>query len=192
MFIEALILGIIVGLIRKGKIARLAYVTFNMKPLIYISAILYLSIIIMNLGLFDYSSVLYTAVLTLSYIFVGVFLIANLNIKFMFMPLIGFCLNLLVFLANGFKFPLASENAARIYGLEMLNLLKSGKINFFISSKEAVLNYLGNIITIGNFFIVSIGDIIIALGILLVTQSIISDKYIQSRNRITFSKDIFK
>lgn len=192
MFLEALILGIIIGLIRRGKISRLEYVHFSWKPLIYISALLYLAIIIMNLGLFNYSSLLYSIFLLLSYVFTGLFLIANISMKFMVIPSIGLGLNILVFLANGFKFPLSTEAAAKLYGTEMLELLNSGKVLFFTPAENASLSFLGNIITIGNWIIVSVGDIIAAIGVALVVQSIISDKFIQNRRRITFSKDIFK
>ncbi|MDW5299483.1 MAG: DUF5317 family protein [Sedimentibacter sp.] len=192
MFFEALILGMIIGYARRGRISRLAYVHFNAQPLIYVSAVLYLGIIVMNLGLYDYSSFLYAGFLLISFILTLLFLIANISMKFMFVPLIGLFLNLLVFLVNGFKFPLDAAAAAKIYGTEIYELLNNGKIIFFTSAENASLSFLGNIITVGNLFIVSIGDIIAAMGIALVIQAIISDKFIQSRNRITFSKNIFK
>lgn len=192
MFFEAIILGLIIGFIRRGKISRLAYVHFNWKTLIFISALLYLAIIVMNLGLFNYSSPLYSIFLLLSYVFTGLFLIANISMKFMAVPLIGLSLNLLAFLSNSFKFPLSSEAAAKLYGTEMLELLNSGKILLFTPADGATLSFLGNIITIGNWIIVSVGDIITAIGVILVVQAIISDKFIQNRSKITFSKKIFK
>lgn len=192
MFFEALILGILIGLVRKGKIARLAYVNFNARPLLYISALFYLGIIIMNLGLYDYNSFLYSGFLIVSFILTLLFLTANISMKFMFMPLIGLALNLLAFLVNGFKFPLDGAAAIKIYGTEMYELLNSEKILFFTPAENASLSFLGNVIPIGNLFIVSIGDIIAALGITLIAQAIISDKFIQNRSRITFSKNIFR
>lgn len=192
MFFESLILGIVIGFIRRGKISRLSFVKYNWKALIYISALLYLAIIVMNLGLFNYNSPLYSIFLLLVYIFTGLFLIANISMKFMAVPLIGLVLNLLAFLANSFKFPLSSEAAAKLYGTEMLELLNSGKILLFTPAEGATLSFLGNIITIGNWIIVSVGDIITAIGVILVVQAIISDKFIQNRSKITFSKDIFR
>lgn len=192
MFLEALVLGIIIGFLRRGKISRLAYVRFNFKFLIFISALLYLAIIVMNLGLFDYSSNLYSIFLLMTYIFTGLFLIANLSMKFMVIPLIGLGANLLAFLANSFKFPLSSEAAAKLYGTEIYELLISGKMLFFTPAETSSLSFLGNIITIGNWIIVSVGDLVTAIGVAMVVQSIISDKFIQNRNRITFSKDILR
>lgn len=191
MFFEALILGIIIGYVRRGKISRLSYVNFSYRPLIYISALLYSGIIVMNLGLFEYDSFLYSLFLIGSMLFAGLFLAANLSIKFMFMPLIGLVLNLFSFLINKFKFPLSPEACSQIYGAEMAELLKNGKLLFFVSSETASLQFLGNIIPIGNWFVVSIGDIVVALGIILVVQGIMSDKFIQ-KSKITFSKNIFK
>ncbi|MFA9422033.1 MAG: DUF5317 family protein [Sedimentibacter sp.] len=192
MFFEALILGIVIGFIRGGKISRLAYVNFSARPIIYVSAFLYLCITIMNLGLYDYSSFLYAGFLFVSFILTLVFLVLNISMKFMYLPLVGLCSNLLVFTLNGFKFPLASESAAKVYGPETYDLLKSGKILFFTAAENARLSFLGNVIPVGNLFILSIGDIIAAIGITLVVQAIISDKFIQNRNRITFSKNIFR
>lgn len=192
MFFEALILGIIVGFIRRGKLSRLSYINFSLRPLIYVSALFYLGIIVINLGLYDYDSFLYSGLLIGSMILTGLFLIANLSIKFMFIPLIGLSLNLFSFLVNKFKFPLSSKAAAQIYGLEMVELLNNGKLLFYTSSETASLGFLGNIIPVGNWFVVSIGDIIAAMGVVFIVQGIMSDKFIQNRNRITFSKDIFR
>lgn len=192
MFLESIILGVIIGIIRKGKISRLTYVRFNLKLLIFLSAALYLAIIVMNLGLFNYSSKLYSTFLLLTYVFTGLFLIANINMKFMFIPLIGLGSNVLSFLANGFKFPLSSEAVAKLYGTEIQELLNNGKMLFFTPAEHASLRFLGNVITIGDRIIVSAGDIVAAVGIALVVQSIISDKFIQNRNKITFSKNIFR
>ena len=192
MFFEALILGIIIGFLRRGKLSRLSYINFSYRPLIYISALFYLGIIVINLGLYDYDSFLYSGFLIGSMVFTGLFLTANLSIKFMFIPLVGLALNLFSFLVNKFKFPLSPEAATQIYGTEITELLSNGKLLFYTSSETATLSFLGNIISVGNWFVVSIGDIIAALGVVFIVQSIMSDKFIQSRSRITFSKDMFR
>jgi len=192
MFIEAIVLGIIIGIVRRGKIYRLSYIKFNMSPLIYISSILYICIIIMNLGLVDYSSFLYTTFLIMIYLLIFIFIVVNMEIKFIFVTLIGLCSNIICFLANGFKFPLSSNSISNLYGTEMYNLLVNGKIKFYIPAENSTLSFLGSVMSIGNYKIVSIGDIIISLGILLVVQSIISDKYLRNKSKITFSRKIFK
>lgn len=192
MFFEALILGIVIGYIRRGKLSRLSYVNFSFRFLIYISALLYLGIIVINLGLYDYESFLYSTFLIGSIVLTGLFLIANISIKYMFIPLIGLALNLLSFLTNNFKFPLSLDAAAKIYGAEAAELLNAGKLLFYTSSETATLSFLGNIIPIGNWFVVSIGDIIASLGVVLIVQCIMADKFIQTRSKITFSKDIFR
>ncbi|HCS10133.1 MAG TPA: hypothetical protein DIV40_01630 [Clostridiales bacterium] len=192
MFFEALILGIVIGYIRRGKISRLSYVNFSFRFLIYISALFYLGIIVINLGLYDYESFLYSTFLIGSMVLTGLFLIANTSIKYMFIPLTGLALNLLSFLANKFKFPLSPDAAAQIYGAEAAELLNTGKLLFYTSSETATLSFLGSIIPIGNWFVVSIGDIIAALGVVLIVQCIMADKFIQTRSKITFSKDIFR
>ena len=110
----------------------------------------------------------------------------------MFIPLVGLALNLLSFLANKFKFPLSPEATAQIYSPEAAELLNNGKLLFYTSSETATLSFLGNVIPFGNWFVISIGDIIAALGVVLIVQGIMADKFIQNRSRITFSKDIFR
>lgn len=195
MFIEAILFGIIIGLVRRGKMFRLSYADFNMPVLIYISAVFYIGIVVMNLGLLDFNTSLYTAFLIISYILIILFLFSNIEKKFMFIPLIGLCLNLLCFIVNDFKFPISSDAISKYYGNEMLTLLSSGKMKFFIPSENAVLSSLGNMFPVNKFVSVSIlsaGDILIAAGILLVVQAILTDRHIESRNKITFSKGIFK
>jgi hypothetical protein len=192
MFIEALIIGIIVGLIKRGKISRLAYVNFNLKFLIYMSAIFYLGIVVMNLGLYSFNSVLYSVFLVLIYLSAAGFIIANISQRFMFIPLLGLIFNLIVLFANKLKFPVSVQAAEKIYGSEMIRLLYAGKYRFFIPDSSASLRFLGNVISLANLCIVSIGDIIIAIGIILMVQDIVSDKFIKNRSSITFSKGIFK
>ena len=138
MFIEAAILGIIIGIIRRGRIARLAYVEFNMAPLIYVPLILYFGIVVMNLGLFDYNSSLYSAFIIGSYVLTAVFLIANIDKKFMTIPLLGLSSNLACFIVNGFHFPISAQYVAKYYGSSALELLTSGKIKYFIPDEGAV------------------------------------------------------
>ncbi len=192
MFIEAVILGIIIGLIRHGRVARLTTVDFNFSILIYISAVLYFVIIIMNLGLFDYNSNLYSLFLTTSYIMIAAFLILNISIRFMFIPLIGLISNLICFFANKFKFPISTDAALKIYGTEIVELLNKGNVKFFISADNASLSSLGNVINLVNYIVVSPGDIIIFIGIVLIIQSIVSDKRMKNKSRVTFSKGMFK
>ncbi|MDF2677578.1 MAG: hypothetical protein K0Q97_1903 [Bacillota bacterium] len=192
MFIEAIILGIIIGLIRHGRVARLTTIDFNFNIFIYISAVLYFVILIMNLGLFDYNSNLYSLFLTASYVMLVVFLILNISIRFMFIPLIGLISNLICFFANNFKFPISTDAALKIYGAEIVELLNKGNVKFFIPAENASLSSLGNVINLVNYIVVSPGDIIIFIGIVLIVQSIVSDRRMKNKSKITFSKGMFK
>lgn len=192
MFIEAVILGIVIGLIRHGRISRLVSIDFNYSILLYLSAMFYLIIIVMNLGLFNYNSALYSVFLTLSYLLIAAFLALNISVRYMFIPLLGLVLNLICFFANKFRFPISSDAAAKIYGNEIAELLHKGNVKFFIPAESAALSSLGNVINVGNYIAVSIGDIIISIGIVLIIQSIVSDKRMKNKNKVTFSKGMFK
>ena len=60
----------------------------------------------------------------------------------------------------------------------------------------AKLSILGKIFYLGDYYlydvILSIGDIIIALGIVLLIQHLMTDKYLKTRDTITLSRSLFK
>lgn len=196
MIIEAIIIGIIIGMIRKGRIDRLSYQSFNMHGLILIAAICYFSINIMTLGSFDNSSSLYFILLSASYILIAIFLIVNLDTRFMFIPLIGLLLNLACMFVNKMRMPVSEGLILSLYGEEMQQLLLSGKIKFFIPLEGAKFSFLAKWIPLGKYYfyriIPSIGDIIIFIGVILVVQGLMTDRFLQSRNNLKFSRDLFK
>lgn len=196
MIIEAIIIGIIIGLIRKGKISRLEYVKINLSPFILLALISYIAIIVVNLGLLPIESNLYYVFLVSTYALIIIVLAFNLDKKFMFLPLIGVMMNFICMCVNSFKIPIKSDIVLQLYGTDMSNYLLNNKIKFFIPAENATLNGLGKLFTFGNYYfynvILSIGDILIAIGIVLVIQALMTDKYLKTKDSITLSKSLFK
>lgn len=196
MIIEAIIIGIIIGTIRKGKLSRLEYLKINLSPLIILSLISYVSIIVMNLGSLDFNSSLYNVFLVLTYALIIIVLTFNLDKKFMFLPLIGVMMNFICMCVNSFKIPVKSDIILSLYGEETSNLLLANKIKFFIPAEGANLNALGKLFSISDYYlynvILSIGDIIIFVGIILIIQELMTDKYLKTRDSITLSKSLYK
>ena len=196
MIIEAVIIGIIIGSIRKGKLLRLEYLRINLSPLIILALISYLSIIVMNLGLLDFNSNLYSVFLILTYAFVIIVLAFNLDKKFMFLPLIGVMMNFVCICVNKFKIPVKSDIIAKLYGEEMHGFLIADKIKFFMPAEKANLSVFGKLFSLGDYYfydvILSIGDIIIFVGIVLVIQQLMTDKYLKTKDSITLSKSLYK
>ncbi len=196
MIIEAIIIGIIIGTLRKGKLSRLEYLKINLSPLIILSLISYVSIIVMNLGSLDFNSSLYNVFLILTYALIIIVLTFNLDKKFMFLPLIGAMMNFICMCVNSFKIPVKSDIILSLYGEETSNLLLANKIKFFIPAEGANLNALGKLFSISDYYlydvILSIGDIIIFVGIILIIQELMTDKYLKTRDSITLSKSLYK
>lgn len=196
MIIEAIIIGIIIGTIRKGKLSRLEYLKINLSPLIIVALISYVAIIVMNLGSLDFNSNLYNVFLVLTYALIIVVLTFNLDKKFMFLPLIGIMMNFICMSVNSFRIPVKNDIILSIYGQETSNLLLANKIKFFIPAENANLNALGKLFSIGDYYlydvILSIGDIIIFVGIILVIQELMTDKFLKTRDSITLSKSLYK
>ena len=196
MIIEAIIIGIIIGTIRKGKLSRLEYLKINLSPLIILSLISYVSIIVMNLGSLDFNSSLYNVFLILTYALIIIVLTFNLDKKFMFLPLIGVMMNFVCMCVNSFKIPVKSDIILSLYGEEMNNLLLANKIKYFIPAEGASLNALGKLFSISDYYfydvILSIGDIIIVVGIVLIIQALMTDKYLKTRDSITLSKSLYR
>ncbi len=196
MIIEAVLLGIIIGLVRGGKISRLKYINLKGSFLFLLAIILHIGIIIMNLGVFEYNTNYYTIMLTSSYILILVGLIINIHSRYFILIISGLAINFVCFAANNFRFPINSNAVKLTYGNEFYQHLINNEIKFFIPLEEAKLSFLGNTIYINmpfvNDLIISIGDIVIALGIILFIQSVMSDRFIKGKGKLKFAKGMFK
>lgn len=196
MIIEAIIIGLIIGAIRKGKLSRIGYLKINLSALLVLALVSFVSIIIMNIGLMEFNSGLYSIFLVITYSLIIIVLTFNLDKRYMFMPLIGVMMNFICLCLNNFKTPVKSNIITNVYGIEMAELLASDKVKFFIPAENAKLSVLGKIFYIGDYYfydiIFSIGDIIIFLGIILLIQHLMTDKYLKTRDSITLSRSLFK
>jgi hypothetical protein len=196
MIIEAIIIGLIIGAIRKGKLSRLGYLKINLSSLVVLALVSFVSIIVMNIGLMDFNTELYKIFLVVTYSLIIIVVTFNLDKRYMFMPLIGVMMNFICLCLNNFRTPIKSDIIADVYGTEMAHLLASDKVKFFISAENAKLSILGKIFYVSDYYlydiILSIGDIVIFLGIILLIQHLMTDKYLKTRDSITLSKSLFK
>ena len=196
MIIEAIIIGIIIGIFRRGKLSRLEYLRINLSPLIIVALISYISIIVMNLGSLDFNSSLYNVFLILTYALIIIVLTFNLDKKFMFLTLIGVMMNFICMCVNSFRIPVKNDIILSLYGQETSNLLLTNKIKYFIPAEDASLSVLGKIFSISDYYIydviLSIGDIIIFIGIILIIQELMTDKFLKTRDSITLSKSLYR
>lgn len=196
MIIEAIILGIIIGLIRGGTFSRLGYINFRGSVFFLISLICYLMIVVMHIGNFEYNTNYYSIILLITYIFILIGLLVNIKMKHIIIIVIGCIMNLIVFITNNLSFPINSEKVNLLFKSEYHQLLINNNIRFYIPVEGSKLKYLANIIAINRPYlsplILSVGDLIIALGIIILIQSTMTDKYIKSKTRLQFDKKLFK
>lgn len=173
--IWAIVLGLLLGFLRKGSLRNLAAVKLHAPWLILIA--LGIQLLIFPLGRSDPLVKFGTEYLhILSYIFLLGFLILNWPYWQVVLMGLGMISNLLVISLNGGYMP-ASESALRGAGLdEVADLLIQGSThgNVILMSSQTKLNFLGDILHVpawvpfANAF--SPGDLLLALGIILFLQ----------------------
>lgn len=165
MFIISIVFAIILGYILGGRIRNLEKLNIKGIYIIFISFGLEFAIVmcirkgILNIGLTSY------LLDVIMYLLLLIFVILNRkNISIIIMGL-GFLLNAIPIFLNGGAMPVSQE-AIKIAGLDP-NISAEGLYRVIDSSTK--LWFLGDIIPINfiNNFIISIGDIFTAIGLIL-------------------------
>lgn len=195
MFIYAIIIGLIIGTIRIGKFEKLGYVKIKYSLMIFIGILLQISIFILNIGMARINNNLSVVLILLSYTFIIISLIANISIKYIFIVLTGSLFNFIMMILNGIKIGITADAANKAFSPEIVKLLKTGDIVYFKIIAEEKF-FMGGFIPIKSFLVyptvLTIGDIIIFLGIILVIQNIMIDKNIRKGRNIKYSKYLFR
>lgn len=196
MIVEAILIGIFIGIIRKGSVSRLKHLEINLAPMLILSMLSILTIVIMNLGKLEMSSSIYTACLIAAYAMIIIVLFFNLDTKYMFLPLTGTVMNFICLCFNSFKIPVRSDIVMNMYGNDFYQMFTSGNIKFLTPAEDAAMNFLGKLITPDKYYfynvVLSIGDILILLGIVLIIQSVMTDRHLKASKKITISRKLYK
>jgi hypothetical protein len=195
MVLEGLIIGILIGYIRKGELNRLGDISIKGKTFIIISLLIQMSFLLLNTGLLDLKFNYYEIVLIVSYIFILIALIMNWKIKYIPVVFIGALLNLISFIYNGFNIGITSNTAEIVFSSEIFQLLAQGDIKLFKIIQDSKF-YLGGFIPWNRMLVfpsaVSIGDIVIFIGIIFSVQNLMIVRSRFNRNSVSFSKDLFR
>ncbi len=188
MFLEAIILGIIVGLVKGGRLSNIGYIDIRGTWFFVIGFIL--QIMIIAAKEFDFISNYSKWLFVLSVIFILFGLALNMNYKSFWIIMIGAILNYIVIFANGFKMPIYFEGL-KLAGLEtMIDGITSGDIINYTSLDTSVgwAKYLGKFIVVPKPYplakVISIGDILISLGIILFLNGEMNSSKLTMRNRM--------
>ncbi len=170
MLWEAFLAGLIIGWLRNGKIKYLSRIPLPGWPLILIAVLIQL-IIWIDFSISTYFlAPAYPILHTFSFaILVIFFFLQGKNAGFLIVGL-GILLNLLVITANHGKMPVDSTHMPA----EVAEELAAGEKSPFhkIITEETWLAFLGDVISLPykNNQLLSIGDIVIAAGIIIVIQ----------------------
>lgn len=164
MFIYAIFLAIIIGYILKGRLRNFENVKIHWLSLIFTSFFIeFVIVMLIQQGIISRGPVTYSLNLIM-YGILFIFIYKNRNNLYLLIIGAGFILNAIPIFLNGGAMPVSSH-AAQLAGLTM-NIEKEGL--YTLISNQTRLWYLGDIIpfiALRNY-VVSIGDIISALGIM--------------------------
>lgn len=170
MFLEAVLAGMFIGWIRKGKLRQLANLTLSGWPMALVALILQAAIIVdFNAGWGHLQGV---APYLHIFSYIPLLLFACCNRKQQGMTLIGLglLLNLLVIAANGGMMPVDPSRLAPALQEELLS--GAGSPLHIPLAGQTKLAFLGDLIRIpyGQYKVISAGDILLALGVCVLIQ----------------------
>lgn len=174
LFIEAILIGIILGRFRSGNLSALEKINF--KGLIFIVVMLILDIILrffLSTSPLILADTLFIYYPTFSLgIYVATIIVLELNKHIKYMRLIegGFVLNFLPMALNGGKMPVLESALVQIGKIQEAEIMKRGlMLGHQLIDESTRFKILSDFIPLNIFIpkVISIGDIVIALGIIL-------------------------
>ena len=182
MLVETIVLSLIIGKIRGGRIKNLEQIKFKAWYLLLLGFLLE----IISLLLFANTNLKIAKIITdkffiiqiFTYILLILILILNIRKKGVKIILFGTILNFIPIMANDGRMPVSKVALEKLNLYKQLELLQSNKIlTHVLIDKSTKFYYLSDIIPISQ--IISIGDILISIGIFLLIQF-----YMKSFNKV--------
>ncbi|EOC99991.1 DUF5317 domain-containing protein [Caldisalinibacter kiritimatiensis] len=192
MLLESLVGSVVIGFIRGGKLRRLTNIRFKRIWIFLLAIAVQLGIVFLTINevefVLKYTKELY--IISYALLFIGI--ISNFKYKSLWVIAIGGALNLFSFIANKGKIPVSVEGLELAGLKEMAELVKQGKMTLYEPITEATkYSFLGDIITVPEPYpfphILSIGDMVIALGLFIFIQSIMLNEGLDRGGMIRFS-----
>lgn len=174
MYIEAIILGLIIGFARNGRLANFFEVRFKGWALSILAFVLFLIPYLLRimespfekLQIFPFLAMVICAIIAL----------LNFEKNGMKILLIGVLLNLVVMGLNDFKMPIDAIKMEALGFTSFIESLKEGYVVNYISMDGAhpISTILGKVIALPDFYplkkVLSAGDLIISIGIASIIQ----------------------
>lgn len=181
MVIEAVVLSIIVGLFRGGRLSKFRQIR-DKSLLFLIVGILIQSFIIYSNGFIEYDGLnrilTYSKeIILFSFILIAIGTIMNYKSKPLWISFIGYLMNFFVMFSNAWKKPVLMEGLTLAGRGDWVNLINQKTISIFTPLVDGTkYPILGNIIVFAKPYpigkVLSIGDIIVGIGIFIFIQDI--------------------
>jgi hypothetical protein len=188
MFIEAVVFGVIIGLVRNGSLRNISILKIRGWYLVLFAFLVQIfTVVLPDLSIVaSHGKYFYVASATL----IIVTLLINLNKKAMWIILIGALLNFIVVFINDFKMPIYIEGL-KLAGMQhMVDGIVSGDITNYMPLDQ-VANWtkrLGKYIVIPKPYpmakVISIGDIFMSFGIIFFVQGEMLKSYLTMKTRM--------
>jgi hypothetical protein len=175
MLVDFLIISLVIGLFRGGRIKGLAQIPIKNTELIFLSFVIRYLPLILKGPLFDLAIRFNWLVVTISYTLLLYALTTNLHIKAIGLVVFGIFLNYLVIFANGWKMPVSlwAVELTRLEGLKEL-LFDSDYLYHKALDSTTKLWFLADVIPMPPPYpkprVFSIGDLAMSLGLFFVIQ----------------------
>ena len=166
MFIEAVIIGFLIAIFSGGRIDNLNYIEIKAWYLIIVGMLLQLIPVFIS----GYSFLTYVQLVGILLIFIAV--VINIKVKGFWIILLGGIVNLVAILINGLKMPvhLIFNEGNKLNGF-IDTIIEGDVINYFISTSNSLSVLIGKILATPDWYpffrLLSIGDIIISIGIIV-------------------------
>lgn len=180
LLLSFLVLSIIIGWIRGGELSRFQNINLKRLWILIISLGLQLFIILFGMNnvtfALDYIKELYI----LSYVFLVIYLLLNITNRQLVIVFVGVILNGLAFIFNNGKMPVSVEGL-KLAGLNnVVDLVEANKLALYAPLTDGTkYGFLSKLIIIQKPFpynaVLSIGDVVIALGLFIFIQSVMLD-----------------
>lgn len=174
MYIEAIIIGLVVGVIRNGRISNFLEVRYKGWALSLFALVLFLVPYILKLmhvdldviQIFPYAAMVIIAIIALM----------NFNRFGMKLIFLGLVLNLVIMGMNHYLMPIDTVKMTALGFDSFVESLKIGNVVNYIDLNQAVpiSRYLGKVIALPEIYplakVLSVGDLLISIGIAWVIQ----------------------
>lgn len=175
MFLEAVVLGILVGLVRKGSLDNLKTVRFQGAFLILLSCLIQGLPFVLNGWKLAENKFFLSTPIAVGLLFIVLFL--NFKKRGIALITIGTGFNFAAILLNNMKMPISFEGLYYAGFKHMIDPIKMGEVVNYIGYKSAwgFSGYLGKIIPLPSAYmfskVLSVGDILITIGVFILVQN---------------------